>query len=202
MMSSLSATRATLLLRIRDAQDRVAWGEFVQLYAPLIHSYGMHRGMQDADAADLVQDVMGQVSRSMPGFDYDRSRGSFRGWLLTVTRNALRKTANRNSRQAKGSGDTEVHGLLEQQPAAPHDDEEWDREYQRNLFQWAAERVKPDFREASWLAFWRTVVEGHETETVARELKLSVGAVYIARSRIISRVRQEIAAVEEEGGRP
>lgn len=201
-MSSPSVTRATLLLRIRDAQDRVAWGEFVQLYAPLIHSYGMHRGMQDADAADLVQDVMRQVSRSMPDFDYDRSRGSFRGWLLTVTRNALRKTAKRNSRQASGSGDTHVHGLLEQQPEAAHDDEEWDREYRRNLFQWAAERVKPDFREASWQAFWRTVVEGREIEPVAQELNLSVGAVYIARSRLLARIRQEVEAVEEEGGRP
>lgn len=189
-------------MRIRDAQDQIAWGEFVQLYAPLIHSYGMHRGMQDADAADLVQDVMQQVSRSMPGFDYDRNRGSFRSWLLTVTRNALRKTANRNSRQPKGSGDTQVNGLMEQQPEAEPADEEWDREYRWNLFLWASERVKCDFREASWRAFWRTVVEGQEIDPVARELNLSVGAVYIARSRIIARIRQEIAAVEVEGGQP
>src|SRR5436190_1712721 len=132
-MSTPSLTRATLLVRIRDTRDQAAWGEFVQLYAPLIHAYGMHRGMQDADAADLVHEVMRLVARSMPGFQYDRARGSFRGWLLTVTRNELFKMSSRKGRQARGSGDSQVHGLLEQEPEGTHD-EEWDREYRWNLF--------------------------------------------------------------------
>jgi RNA polymerase sigma-70 factor (ECF subfamily) len=199
-MSSPSVTRASLLLRIRDPQDRLAWGEFVELYAPLIHGYGMHHGLQDADAADLVQEVLRRVSRSAARFEYDRSRGSFRGWLLTVTRNEVRKMAGRRLRQPLGSGDTQVREVLEQHPETVEADAQWDREYQRNLFLWAAERVKSSFREATWQAFWLTVVEGAEIESVARQLKLSPGAVYIARSRVTARIRQEVLAVEDERG--
>jgi RNA polymerase sigma-70 factor (ECF subfamily) len=197
-MSSPSVTRASLLLRIRDPSDRMAWADFVQLYGPLIHAYGLHRGLQDADAADLVQEVLRRVSRAISKFEYDRERGSFRGWLLTVTRNELRRIAGRKDRQARGSGDTQVQGLLEQQSANDDADAQWDREYRWNLFLWAAERVKPEFREATWKAFWRTVVEGEPCEQVAAEIQLSVGAVYIARSRVTARIRQEIEATLDE----
>jgi RNA polymerase sigma factor (sigma-70 family) len=185
-------------LRIRDPGDRMAWADFVQLYAPLIHAYGLHRGLQDADAADLVQEVLRRVSRAISKFEYDRQRGSFRGWLLTVTRNELRKIASRKGGQARGSGDTQVQGLLEQQKANDDADAQWDREYRWNLFLWAAERVRPEFREATWKAFWRTVVEGEPCERVAEEIQLSVGAVYIARSRVTARIRQEIEATLDE----
>jgi RNA polymerase sigma-70 factor (ECF subfamily) len=197
-MTSPSVTRASLLLRIRDPGDRLAWGEFVQLYAPLIHAYGMHRGLQDADAADVVQEVLRRVSRSAPQFEYDRARGSFRGWLLTVTRNEIRKMAARKARQASGSGDTQMHGLLEQHADDSQPDADWDREYRWNSFLWAAQRVKSEFREATWRAFWLTVVEGQEIERAAKELKLSLGAVYIARSRVIARIRQEIQTTLDE----
>jgi RNA polymerase sigma factor (sigma-70 family) len=196
-MTTSSLTRASLLLRIRDPSDRIAWSDFVQLYAPLIHAYGMHRGLQDADAADLVQEVLRRVARSIPRFEYDRSRGSFRGWLLTVTRNEVRKMAARRGRGTQGSGDTQVRSVLEQEPDDSTTDDDWDREYQWNLFLWAAERVKPEFREATWHAFWRTVVEEQAVEPVAKELKISAGAVYIARSRVLARIRQEVAAVED-----
>src|SRR5262245_27757872 len=155
-MSSSPSTRVSLLIRIRDPKDRIAWGEFVQLYAPLIHAYGLHRGLQDADAADLAQDVLRCIARSAPDFQYDPAKGSFRGWLLTVTRNELPKMGSRKTRQADGTGDTEVRQLLEQQPDPAGDEDYWDREYQWNLFQWAAERVRGEFRESTWQAFWRT----------------------------------------------
>jgi RNA polymerase sigma factor (sigma-70 family) len=197
-MTPPSVTRASLLLRVRDLGDRLAWSDFVQLYAPLIHRYGLHCGLQDADAADLVQEVLRRVSRSMPQFDYDRSRGSFRGWLLTVTRNEIRKMASRQPRPAIGSGDTQMRAVLEQQPDRSEPDGEWDREYRWNLLLWAAERVKVEFREATWQAFWRTVIAGEAVEPVARELQLSVGAIYIARSRVTARIKQEIQATVDE----
>ena len=198
---SLSSTRASLLLRIRDPNDRIAWGEFVGLYAPLLHAYGLHHGLQDANAADLVQEVLRRVFRSITTFDYDRSRGSFRGWLLTVTRNELRKMAARDTRQPSGSGDTDLHRLLEQRPDERQADADWDREYRWNLFFWAANQVKCEFRDATWRAFWLTVVENKEIERAASELNMSVGAVYIARSRITARIRQQIETVNgHEGG--
>jgi len=197
-MVSSSATRASLLLRIRDPHDRMAWGEFVELYAPLIHAYGMLRGLQDADAADLVQEVLRRVNSSAAQFQYDPNKGSFRGWLLTVTRNEIRKMAARRERQAIGSGDTQMQGMLAEQPDERADDEEWDRQYRWNLFHWAAARVKNEFRETTWTAFWRTVVEQQPVESVATALGISTGAIYIARSRITARIRQEVSAAEQE----
>lgn len=197
-MATPSVTRATLLLKIRDPADRIAWNDFVQLYAPLIHAYGLRRGLQDADSADLVQEVLGRVSRSMPRFEYDRTRGTFRGWLLTVTRNEIRKMAERKPRQAIGSGDTQMHGFLEQAEEPPASDSEWDHEYHWRAFLWAAERVKPEFRENTWHAFWRTVVGSEDSSQVASDLKLSLGAVYIARSRVTARIKQELESTLDE----
>lgn len=190
------ATRASLLLSIRDPKDRLAWGEFVQLYAPLLHAYGQRRGLQDSDAADLTQEVLRCLARSAPGFCYDPARGSFRGWLLAIARNALRKMAARNARQAGGTGDTEVRRILEQQPDSVADQDHWDREYQWNLFQWAAQKVRPEFRESTWQAFWLTAVDGEDVDRVAARLRVSAGAVYVARSRVTTRIRQAIQAVE------
>ena len=197
-MSAPSVTRASLLVRIRDPRDRIAWTEFVRLYAPLLHGYALKNGLQDADAADLAQDVLMQVVRSAAGFEYDRSRGTFRGWLLTVARNAIRKAGVRRHKQAAGTGDSHVQGLLAEQPERGGDDAEWDREYRWNLFQWAARRVQVEFREATWNAFWRTVVEGKSIDVVAAELGVSSGAIYVARSRAMARIRQEIVAAEGE----
>jgi len=196
-MRSSGSTRASLLIRIRDPKDRLAWGEFVRVYAPLIHAYGQRRGLQDSDAADLTQEVLHRVARASAGFEYDPAKGSFRGWLLAVTRNELRKLAARKARQASGSGDTDVLRFLEQQPEAS-DEDAWRREYQWNLFQWAADNVRGEFREPTWQAFWRTAVLANDIDQVARELRLSPGAVYVARCRVTARIRQEIESVEGE----
>lgn len=191
-------TRVSLLFRIRDQQNGAAWAEFVQLYAPLLHAYGMKCGLQDADAADLAQDTLRLLLRAAPEFHYDPAKGSFRGWLFTVARNELRKFISRKQHQGRGSGDTAVQARLEAEPAEVGE-EEWDREHQMALFRHAAGRVKPEFREKSWLAFWRTLVLGEPIEQVSRDLGLSTGAVYIARSRVTHRIRQEIERLQEEG---
>jgi RNA polymerase sigma-70 factor (ECF subfamily) len=198
VMSSSPTTRASLLLRIRDPGDRLAWGEFVRVYAPLLHAYGLHRGLQDADAADLAQEVLRRLTGALPEFQYDPSRGSFRGWLFTVTRNELLKMARTRGRQPAGTGESEVRRLLEEQPDTAQDEEYWDREYRWSLFLWAADRVRPEFRDATWQAFWLTAVEGNEVDSVAAKLAISAGAVYIARSRVTARIRDVIQTVDGE----
>ncbi len=197
-MSSALSTRATLLLRIRDPKDPLAWGEFVSLYAPLVHAYGRRRGLQDSDAADVTQEVLSRVTRAASTFDYDPSRGSFRGWLLTVTRHEIIKQATRRERHEIARGDSDARQLLEQLPDQA-DDDRWQKDYRWNLFQWVAERVRREFRDATWQAFWRTAVLDEEVEHVARELQLSTGAIYVARSRVTARIRTEITAIEGEG---
>jgi RNA polymerase sigma-70 factor (ECF subfamily) len=187
-------TRASLLVRIRDPKDGLAWSEFVCLYTPLLHSYGMKNGLQDADAADLAQDTLRLVFRAAPGFVYDPGKGSFHGWLFTIARNGIRKFVTRRSHTARGTGDSEVRDLLEAQPNPEPDEDEWNREVQLNLFHWAAKRVQVEFRDKTWQAFWRTVVQNEEIDTVAQDLGLTTGALYIARSRVTARIRQEIQA--------
>jgi RNA polymerase sigma-70 factor (ECF subfamily) len=188
-----------LLLRLRNAQDDDAWQEFVALYAPLIHAYGMRRGLQDADAADVAQQVLQSVSRSMDGFRYDPARGSFRGWLLTVTRNQVFKAFRQGQREVAGSGDTGVQQMLDQQ-VDPHQDEAiWNDEHRQRVFRWAAEKVHPEFRKSTWDAFWSVAVEGLPVEEVARTLGLSTGAVYIAKSRVTSRMREMIESIGDSG---
>jgi RNA polymerase sigma-70 factor (ECF subfamily) len=174
----------------------MAWTEFVSLYAPLLHSYGMHRGLQDADAADLAQETLRNVLRAAPEFRYDPARGSFRGWLLAIARNELLKLKSRLDRETAGAGGSEMRQTLEAQAGPADEESRWDREYQLHLFHWACQRVRVEFREPTWNAFWRTVVLGDEIDAVARDLRLTAGAIYVARSRITARLRQEILAVE------
>ena len=116
-------TRATLLLRIRDSRDREAWSDFVALYTPRIYSYGLKYGLQDADAADVAQETMCNLVRTIQQFHYDAKQGSFRGWLVTVARNVIRRRFNENVKKAKGSGKTSMLDLLAQQPAESTEDE-------------------------------------------------------------------------------
>src|SRR5437867_340080 len=114
-MADSPATRASLLVRIRDPRDGVAWSQFVDLYAPLVYAFARKQGLQDADAADLTQDVLRSVAGAVGELVYDPKRGSFRGWLFTVARNKLRNFLAAQKRQVRGSGDTGVNESLAQQ---------------------------------------------------------------------------------------
>jgi RNA polymerase sigma-70 factor (ECF subfamily) len=188
-------TRATLLVRIRDPQDQASWREFVDLYMPLLHSYAIKMGFQDADAADAAQETLLRVSKAIGSGQYQSSKGSFRGWLLTVLRNTLRLHASRAKHSARGTGDTGMLELLREQPDRQQLDL-WEREYQLRMFHWAAERVQSSFQQTTWKAFWETTVVGKSIASVAQELGVSTGAVYIARSRVLSSLRQEIELAE------
>jgi RNA polymerase sigma-70 factor (ECF subfamily) len=192
-MADPASTRPSLLIRVRDPQDAEAWAQFAALYGPLIYQFGRKQGLQDADAADLTQIVLHAVIDAMKRLDYDPQRGSFRSWLYKVVRNQLSKFRALQRKSPRGSGDTDAQQWLDDLPDAdPGTSELWDREYERQLFLWAGERVKARCDAASWQAFWRTAVDGHGAQEVARSLGLSVGAVYTARSRILDRIRKEI----------
>ena len=195
MIDSLS-TRPSLLLRIRDSQDTLAWSEFVQLYAPMIYAFSRKRGLQDADAADITQEVLRCVSRSAGRFEYAASRGGFRRWLFTITRNEVTDYLT-GARRAPGTN-TETQAIEQLAAPNPEDDAaDWDNEYEQRVLRWAAERVRRTVKESTWTAFWQTAVEGRDATEVARGLGISTGAVYIAKSRVIARLRVEI---EAQGG--
>jgi RNA polymerase sigma-70 factor (ECF subfamily) len=196
-MAEIPPTRPSLLVRVRDAQDAAAWQEFVGLYGPLLYRFARQRGWQDADAADLTQTVLQELAGDGVR-RYDVQRGSFRNWLFGIVRNQMRKLQNRPRPGLLGSGDTTAQELLEEQPAGAEESALWEQEYQRQCFAWAAEKVRPDFAESSWRAFWLTAVEGITPAEAAATLDLTIGAVYTAKSRVLDRIKKEIRQLLEE----
>jgi RNA polymerase sigma-70 factor (ECF subfamily) len=198
-METNLTTHPSLLVRICNRQDHEAWTRFVKLYAPPIFRFLKRYGLQDADAADLTQEVFAAVSLWIDRLKYDRQRGMFRGWLFAVTRNKQSNYVHRGRPPDTGSGEWHIQKLLEAQPAPPVEileDRVWDEEYEMCLLHWAAEKVHVDFRGRTWEAFWKAKVECRSIEEVAAELGMSPGAVYIARCRVLKNLRDEIQFVE------
>jgi RNA polymerase sigma-70 factor (ECF subfamily) len=197
-MAEIPATRASLLLRLRDPRDGAAWGEFVDLYAPLIYAYARKQGLQDADAVDLSQEIFSAVASTVGQLEYDPSRGSFRNWLFTIVWRRLSNWRRAQRIRPRGSGDSSIQQVLEQCPAPEEAMEaEWETQWQRRVFAWACEQVRLDVTEATWQAFWRTAVEGQPGKQVAAELGLSIAAVYLARSRVVARLKQQVQSAQE-----
>ena len=198
-MAEAPPTRPSLLLRLRNLQDREAWAQFVEVYAPLVYGYLRKRGLQDADAADLTQACLRQVAAHVGSLEYDPRRGSFRGWLFTIVRNKLRDFRAQPKHLYQGSGDPRVQRSLEARAAPePDDASDWEQEYRRGLLAWAAGQVRPQVPEPTWQAFWQTAVEGKRGREVAQRLGLTTAAVYLAKSRVMARLRALVQEVQEE----
>jgi len=199
-MAEAPLTRITLLTRLKNAGDTQAWTEFVHLYGPVVYGFARKRGLQDADAADLMQEVLRSVARNASKMEYDPKRGTFRGWLYTVTRNKIYNFLSSQKNRARGVGDSAAHERLEAIPDrnAEDPDADWDLEYQRRLSAKAMDRVKVEFQSNTWRAFWGTAVEGRPAGEVGVELGMSPGAVYVARSRVLSRLRDEVQRLQAE----
>ena len=157
------------------------------------------RGLQNADAADLTQDVFLAVAQGAGRFHYDPQRGSFRGWLHGVTRHKIVRFLRSRRSQPIGAGDSDAQRRLAEEPSPELDlDADWEQEFQRQLFRLAAAHIQEDFAPKTWKAFWLTAVEGQSGANAAAELNLSVGAVYVARSRVLARLTEQIRQMQAE----
>jgi RNA polymerase sigma-70 factor (ECF subfamily) len=198
-MADALLTRPSLLIRLGDPEDRLAWQQFVELYGSLVYGFARQRGLQDADAADLTQEVMLAIAQTAGHWRYDPRRGSFRGWLYGVTRNKIARFLHDRHAQPLGSGNSNIHQRLAEEPDPEPDLEAtWEREYQQNLFRLAAAQIQQHFSPTTWKAFWRTAVEGAGGAAVASELGISAGAVYVARSRVLARLTEAIKQMQME----
>jgi RNA polymerase sigma factor (sigma-70 family) len=196
-MAEIPATRASLLIRLRNPQDEAAWTEFVNLYGPLLYGYARKQGLQDADAADMGQEVLIAVAGAIGRLEYDPRCGAFRNWLFTILRRKLMNRRESLAQRNRGSGDTAMHRLLEQCEAPADLEAEWEAQWQRRLVAWACDEIRRQVADATWQAFWKTSIEDLPGQQVAAELGLSVAAVYQARSRVLARMRQLIQSVQE-----
>jgi RNA polymerase sigma-70 factor (ECF subfamily) len=196
-MAKIPPTRASLLVRLREPRDEAAWREFVERYGPVVYGYARKQGLQDADAADLSQDVLAAVAGAVGRLEYDPARGSFRNWLFTIVRRKLANWRAARRGRAQGSGDSATDLVLESVPARPPAETDWEAEWEDRLFAWACTQVRREVTDVTWQAFWRTAIDGQAGKDAAAGLGLSVTAVYSARSRVQARLKELIQSVQE-----
>jgi RNA polymerase sigma factor (sigma-70 family) len=190
-------TSPSLLVRIRDAQDVASWRTFVDLYAPLIYRYCRRRGLQDADAADVGQEVLLQVARSIRTFEYQPERGRFRDWLGTVIHGKLVRWREKHGRDVNGAAGPDSEQFLAG-VVSPEADTEWAAQFHAHVLGAALERIRPRFEPATWRAFELTWVEDRPAAEAAAAAGLQVAAVYVAKSRVLKQLRDEVLLLAED----
>lgn len=187
----MDKTSATLLARVRDRTDQAAWERFVQLYTPLLVFWGRKAGLADADVRDLVQEVLALLVRKLPEFQYDGQQ-TFRGWLRTVTLNKWRELY-RKRRPSPIGAETDILADLPAEASVSF----WKKDYDDLLIRRALELMQQHFEPQTWRACLETVVNGRSAAEVAKDLGISEASVYQARSRVLRRLREELAELME-----
>ncbi len=183
-------TRYSLIARLADMDDQEAWREFADIYDPFIYRQDVASACNTPTRENSSRSS-DQRTKAIRRFEVDSTRGRFRTWLYAVGRNVSLQYLAKLKANVPRSGNSEVMSALASIPASePHDSDEIRRELCRHVFLWVAQRVRKEFHATSWKAFWQTAVENHAAQTVAKNLGLSLGAVYIARSRIMARLRE------------
>jgi RNA polymerase sigma-70 factor (ECF subfamily) len=186
------------LIRVK-ADEPEAWNRLVHLYAPLVLHWCRGNGLQDPDVADVFQEVFRAVVANVGGFRRDRDSDTFRGWLRRITQNKLRDHFRKQGREAQAAGGSSARQRLAQLPEPlPHEDDPTpDDGAERALFARAIDLIRAEFEERTWAAFWRTAVEGRAAKDVAADLSMSPGAVRVAKSRVLHRLREELGDLME-----
>lgn len=182
-------TRPSLILRLKNLRDVQAWTEFTAVYEPLVYRLATKLGMQHADADEAKQEVMLHLAKVVATWQ-PTEQGSFRGWLYRVARNVMLRYLEKNDRHVAGSGDSRHQDALAQ--IKDRSEAEFDLEFQRQVFAWATRRIRAEVQPATWSAFWDTFVEQQPVEGVAEQLGMSVGNVYVARCRVMKRLREAV----------
>jgi RNA polymerase sigma-70 factor, ECF subfamily len=189
-------TSLTLIGRLREPADAEAWAQFVALYAPLLRAWVRPLCGQDADADDVLQEVLVVVVRRLPEFAHSRRMGAFRTWLKAVAANKLSDHLRADARRPAGAPDRVLAQLADPSSALSR---EWDRQHARHLTQALLQSIRHAFEPATWDAFHRVTMRGEPTAAVAAALSMTANAVMIAKSRVLARLRQELAAWEDRG---
>ena len=200
-MKSPSETRYSLIAKLSDLCDVDAWNEFVEIYQPVIFRLVTERGLQYADATDVTQLVLTRVSQVVEQFDPERQGATFRGWLYRITQNLTIDFLRKQKRTAAScqSLDAPWDWRTLPQPNAS-ESQEFRRCYEQRLFVLASQVVRQRVAEKTWQAFWQTEIEARPVREVARSLGIHEGAIYVARSRVMARLKKEVQQRLDETG--
>lgn len=191
-MPPLPDTRHSLLLRLAEPGDLAAWTEFLETYEGAVLQYCRSRGLQDADARDVMQEVLLAVHDSMKDWKPSGRVGSFRTWLMRTSHNICLKTLRAQSRGSRGKGGTSIDEMLYGITAACNQANDDAAEWRRWAFYWAANQVEREVQPETWRAFWMAAVDGQPAAEVAQQLQMRVGSVYAAKCRVLNRIRERI----------
>lgn len=194
-MPDFPETRISLLKRLQNGQDETAWAEFHEIYRPVLARMVAAVGLPSSDQQDVVQEIWIAIYKGIEKYEARSHSFAFRGWLAKIARNTAINYLSRKSPQRTES----LHNgalLTDRNSTKEILKEQWDREYQRQVLQWAAMRVAARVSQSTFNAFWRTVVEGESVEKVARELGITPGSLYVSRGRIMATLRQEVESRE------
>jgi len=196
-------TRPTLLERARDLQDQAAWEELCRAYLPLIHGYARQRGCSEAMAADVVQETLLTLARKLPEFEYDRDKGQFRSYLLTIVTNHIRTAFRRERRYVElDSGEEEGEAASARIPAPeqPPPGDNWDRQWDINLYRLALGAVRERVDATVFESFVRYGIRREPAAEVAADLDCTINAIYQHRNRLVRMLSSEVAQLRREYG--
>ncbi len=198
MPASPPETRASLILRLQNADDVAAWDEFSALYGPVVFRVARRRGFQIADAENLVQEVLLAVAQSVSKWFARDDRGSFRAWLLRIAHNEAVDMLTERATRTLGHDGERGRQLLDGISVRNDISSLIDREYELAVFHAAAERVQQSVSESTWRAFWLTEVQGESVEQAAKELRTTKGNIYVSRSRVMARIKELVQEYEAQ----
>ena len=190
-------TRPSLLFRVRDPGDTEAWNSFVDVYGPLVYGHCRKAGLAHEDAEDVTQEVFARVSAAIRAFEYRPEVARFRTWLGTVVRNEIKRLFKKKARRVNGQGGPAAEQALENL-AAEAKDTDWTADFNTHLFRTALARTRPHFEQPTWRAFELVWLENRPATQVAGELHKAIDWVYVAKSRVLRRLWQEIQELADD----
>jgi RNA polymerase sigma factor (sigma-70 family) len=192
----MNHTSASLLDRLHANSDPSAWNRLVELYSPLIRGWLQRHSVPRQEADDLVQEVFRVVLKRIPGFEHNRRVGAFRAWLRAITVNCVRDFWKANRIRPTAPGGSDFGGYLDQLEDPDHPlSREWDREHDLYVTRRLLESIQKQFEPSTWQAFRRVALDGETPAKVAADLGVTVNVVFIAKSRVLARLREEAAGL-------
>lgn len=189
-MTLTPETRYTLIRKLRNPQDEQAWAEFASIYQPVVFRIALAKGLQYADATDLTQEVLTRVARAIDKFS-PQPGGRFRAWLYRITRNLVIDFLRQRSKLPVVFDDQTLREIVDRQPDQSQATE-FEHEFQKQIFWVVAQQVKGQVQPTTWTAFWETEIQRKSIDEVVKLTGLTAGAIYVARSRVIARLRCEV----------
>lgn len=197
-MSTSPTTKVDLIFCLSDPSNQRAWEEFIEIYTPLLMRTAHQLGLHSHDASDAVQEVLMHLTSAVARWQPTGKAGAFRGWLVRVARNQMLKLLQRSNAFCSQSVYDESQLYLLDQVTAPAEITAWfNREFRQHVFLFAVKKIQNDFKPKTWTAFWNTYIDQKPPAEVAQQLSLSIGAVYIARSRVMNRLQKTVENLVE-----